>query len=95
MENKACSNSNDNSKKNYKDTQFFNKLCSNIPTNKFALSKINNKSSINTQASKFSSYVDRNSYTSIFEGKVKELTMTFATPTSATVIFFQLDIPKQ
>ena len=94
MENKACSNSNDNSKKNYKDTQFFNKLCSNIPTNKFALSKINNKSSINTQASKFSSYVDRNSYTSIFEGKVKELTMTFATPTSATVIFFPVGYPK-
>ena len=94
MENKACSNSNDNSKQNYKDTQFFNKLCSNIPTNKFALTKINNKSSINTQASKFSSYVDRNLYTSIFEGKVKELSMTFATPTSATVIFFPVGYPK-
>ena len=93
--NNACQNPTDNSKKNLKDTQFLSKLCSsNITTNKFALKKINDKSAVNTQANKFSSYVDRNKYLKIFEGKVKDLAMTFATPTSATIVFFPVGYPK-
>ena len=97
----VCNNNNasksdpSNYKQTYKDSQFFNKLCSNnIVTNKFALNKINNKSAANTQSSKFTSYIDRNTFTTIYEGKVKELLMTFATPNSATIIFYPVGYPK-
>jgi hypothetical protein len=93
--NHACQNPTDNSKKNVKDTQFFNKLCSsNIATNKTALKKITDKSSKNTQSSKFSGYIENKTYYSVFEGKIKDVTMTFVTPNSATVIFFPIGYPK-
>lgn len=91
----ACANPNDSSKKSLKDTQFFQKLCSkNITTNKFALNKIKSKDSSNTQSAKFASYVNNGKYISIFEGRIKELSMIFATANSAKIVFVPVGYMK-
>jgi hypothetical protein len=87
-----------------KDKQFLQKLCSNIGKTTSSSSSsyycapvintIKAKDSTNTQSSKFSSYVQRGKYMTIYEGKVKELTFISATPTNVTIGFIPVGYVK-
>jgi hypothetical protein len=95
---------------NLKEKQFLQKLCnsknnSNSGTTSSSSSStavcrptiintIKAKDSTNTQSSKFSSYVQRGKYMTIYEGKIKELTMVFATPNSASIVFIPVGYIK-
>ena len=93
-----------------RDKQFLQKLCNNTGTsgssgttdgtsdgatcNTTVINTIKAKDSSQTQSSKFSSYVQRGKYMKIFEGKIKDITMTFATPTTATIVFIPVGYIK-
>lgn len=93
---------------NLKDKQFLQKLCNSQNNSSGTTSSsssttvcrptiintIKAKDSTNTQSSKLSSYVQRGKYMTIYEGKIKELTMIFATPSTATVVFIPVGYIK-
>ena len=58
------------------------------------INTITAKDSTNTQSSKLSSYVQRGKYMTIYEGKIKELTMVFATPSTASIVFIPVGYIK-
>jgi hypothetical protein len=93
---------NQNEMNNYlKDKKFLQQLCNNTNSNglsesgcKPIINTIKAKDSTNTQSSKFSSYVQRGKYINIYEGKIKEITMIFATPTTATIVYVPVGYVK-
>ena len=86
-----------------RDKQFLQKLCNTgtgisrttdgtssdeaTTCNITVINTIKAKDSSQTQSSKFSNYVQRGKFMKIYEGKIKEITMIFATPTTATIVF--------
>lgn len=70
-------------------------ICNRIQVDKASINKINNKSSIHTKSMKYSKYVNLGSgnYRTIIEGQVTRITMTYATPHTATVVFTHVSNP--
>lgn len=95
---------------NLKDKQFLQKLCNSknnsnssgtssssspaVTCRPSIINTIKSKDSTNTQSSKLSSYVQRGKYMTIYEGKIKELTMVFATPSTASIVFIPVGYIK-
>ena len=70
-------------------------ICNNIQVDKASINKINNKSSIHSKSMKYASYVNPKSgnYKTITEGQVTTITMTYATPNTATIAFTYVSNP--